>query len=142
MPSAANVAQRRAERLASLTFFLDHQIGRYVVAERLREAGAKVEVHLDHFKGDAPDTEWIPELGRRKWVLITKDKSIRRNPLERAAYETAQLRGFVVTAKDLSGSDLGGLLVRCLDGMARRAHKRPGPLLFAISKGGVFSKLI
>ena len=100
MPSAANASQRRTERLASLTFFLDHQIGRHIVADKLREAGAVVEVHLDHFKGDAPDLEWIPEVGRRDWVLITKDKNIRRNPLERAAYAAAKLRGFVVTRKD------------------------------------------
>lgn len=101
-----------------------------------------MEVHLDHFAGDAPDTEWIPEVARRGWVLITKDKNIRRNPLERAAYEQAGLRGFVATGGDLSGKDLGELLVRCLDGMTRRAHKRPGPLLFAISRNGIFSKLI
>lgn len=142
MPSAANAAQRRRERLAALTFFLDHQIGRFVVADALRAAGAAVEVHLDHFKGDAPDTEWIPEVARRDWVMITKDQHIRRNPLERAAYQSARLRGFVVTGKDLSGKELGELLVRCLDGIVRRAHNRPGPLLFAISRNGIFSKLI
>lgn len=142
MPSAANAAQRRQERLESLTFFLDHQIGRYLVAEKLREAGATVEVHLDHFRGDAPDTEWIPVVGRKGWVLITKDQNIRRNPLERAAYAAAKLRGFVATGKDMSGPELGDLLVRCLPGIARRAYNRQGPLLFAISRAGVFSKLI
>lgn len=142
MPSAANAAQREAKRLASLTFFLDHQIGRYVVADALRAAGALVETHLDHFPGDKPDAEWIPEVGRRGWVLITKDQNIRRNPLERRAYESAKLRGFVVTGKDMSGKDLAELLVRCLPGMARRAAGRAGPLLFAISASGVFSKLM
>jgi hypothetical protein len=75
MPSGANAARRDAQRLASLTFFLDHQIGRYQVAEMLRAAGAKVEVHLDHFLGDMPDIEWIPEVARRRWVLITKDQT-------------------------------------------------------------------
>ncbi|MGH8670522.1 MAG: hypothetical protein ACREUA_00590 [Burkholderiales bacterium] len=142
MRSAANAAQRRAARLAALTFFLDHQIGRYVVADQLKAAGASVEVHLDHFAGDAPDTGWIPEIGRKGWVLITKDKNIRRNPLERAAYERAGLRGFVSTGHDLSGKELGELLVRSLEGMVRRAHNRRGPLLYAISSNGVFSRLI
>lgn len=44
MPSAANFERREAERLRSLTFFLDYQIGRYTVAEALRAAGANVEV--------------------------------------------------------------------------------------------------
>jgi hypothetical protein len=107
MPSGASAAQREAEWLASLTFFLDHQIGRYQVAEMLRAAGAKVEVHLDHFPGDMPDVEWIPEVARRGWVLITKDQNIRRNPLEREAYRAAQLRGFVATGRDMNAKELG-----------------------------------
>ncbi|MDQ3565916.1 MAG: hypothetical protein M3436_18075 [Pseudomonadota bacterium] len=142
MPSAASAAQREAKRLLSLTFFLDYQIGRYIVAEMLRGAGARVEVHLDHFPGNTPDHEWIPEVGRRGWVLITKDQNIRRNPLERAAYATAKLRGFIVTGKDMNGNELGDLLVRCLDGMVRRTAGRTGPLQFTISRGGTFKKMI
>ena len=142
MPSGVSAASRDATRLASLTFFLDHQIGRYQVAGALRAAGARVEVHLDHFAGDVPDIEWIPEIARREWVLITKDQNIRRNPLERAAYESAKLRGFVVTGKDMNGEELGQLLVRSLSGIVRRAAGRPGPLLFTLSRNGVFSKLI
>jgi hypothetical protein len=141
MPSAANAAQREAERLASLTFFLDYQIGRYTVADALRAAGAHVEVHIDHFNQAAPDVEWIPEVGRRGWVLITKDKNIRRNPLERDAYEKARLRGFVLTGADMGGKEMADLLVMCLPGMVRRAASRSGPLLFAVSRVGVFTKL-
>lgn len=57
MPSAASFSRRDSGRLASLTFFLDYQMGRYVVAEALRAAGARVEVHIDHFPQNAPDTE-------------------------------------------------------------------------------------
>jgi len=41
----------------------------------------------------------------------------------------------------MNAKELGELLVRCLPGMVRRATGRPGPLLFTISRGGVFSKL-
>jgi hypothetical protein len=142
MPSAASAAQREAERLASHTFFLDHQIGRYQVARILRAAGAKVEVHLDHFAGDMPDVDWIPRVAARHWVLITKDQHIRRNPLEVAAYRASKLRGFVATGKDMSADELGELLVQCLPGMVRRVVSRMGPLLFTISRGGMFTKLI
>ena len=142
MPSAANLSQHDKERLRSLTFFLDYQIGRYLVADALREAGASVEVHIDNFSQSATDLEWIPEIGRRGWVLITRDANIRRNLLERAAYEHAELRGFVVTGKDMGGPELAALLVRSLRSMTNRAAGRPGPLLFTISRGGVFTKLI
>ena len=142
MPSGANYTLRDAARLASLTFFLDHQIGRYIVAQALRDAGARVEVHLDHFPGNKPDFEWIPVVGKRDWVLITKDRNIRRNPLERAAYEAAKLRGFVIAAGGMGGKELSELLVRHLSGMARRVAGRRGPLLFTISRGGTFTKML
>lgn len=142
MPSAASLSQHDLERLRSLTFFLDYQIGRYVVANALRDAGAVVEAHIDHFPQAAPDLEWIPQVGKRGWVLITRDANIRRNPLERAAYEDAGLRGFVVTGKDLGGPELATLLVRSLPGMVNRVAGRPGPLLFTISRGGTFTKLL
>ena len=142
MPSAANLSQRDLTRLRSLTFFLDYQIGRYMVADALRKAGATVEVHIEHFSQSAPDVDWIPVVGKRGWVLITRDANIRRNPLERAAYIDARLRGFVVTGKEMGGAQLATLLVRSLSGMVNRAAGRPGPLLFTISQGGIFTKLI
>ncbi len=54
MPCAANLSQRDLTRLRSLTFFLDYQIGRYVVADALRKAGASVEVHIDHSRSLLP----------------------------------------------------------------------------------------
>ena len=47
-----------------------------------------------------------------------------------------------MTGKDMSGTELGDLLVRCLDGMVRRTAGRTGPLLFTISRAGGFKKLI
>ena len=145
MPSAANFSRREAERLAALTFFLDYQIGRYVVAEALRNAGARVEVHIDHFSQAAPDLEWIPEVGRRDWVLITKDSNIRRNPLERSAYKAARLRGSAALWSPARIWVVQTSLVcwlSSLTGMVRRSHGRPGPFLFTVSRGGVFKKLL
>lgn len=141
MPSGASSARRDVKRLASLTFFLDRQIGRYVVAEALRAAKARVKVHDDHFGQATPDLQWIPEIGRRDWVLITKDQNIRRNPIERAAYQAAGVRGFIVTGKDMSGKELATLLVACLPRMVRKVSGRSGPLLYTISRTGTFTDL-
>ena len=142
MPSGASYARRDAVRLASLVFFLDRQIGTRSAAAALRAAGACVEVHDDHFAQATPDTEWIPAVAAKEWVAITRDKNIRRNPLERRAYEQAKLRGFVVTAQGLKGAEIAALLVKALPGMVRRSAGRQGPLLFTISASGVFTKLI
>ncbi len=139
--SAANLAQRDTARLASLTFFVDRQLGRFIVPEALRAAGAHVEAHDDHFAQNTPDVEWLTKAGKWGWVVISKDQNIRRNPLELAAYEAAKVRGFFVTAAGASGPENAALLARCLPGMVRRSAGRLGPFLFTISRSGVFTKL-
>ena len=49
--------------------------------------------HLqDDFAPETPDIDWLPEIGRRDWVLITGDRGISRKPAERLALETGQYR--------------------------------------------------
>ena len=109
--------------------------------EALRAAGAQVEAHDDHFAQNTTDVEWLAQVGKWGWVVISKDQNIRRNPLELAAYEAAKVRGFFVTAAGASGPENAALLARCLPGMVRRSAGRRGPFLFTISRSGVFTKL-
>ena len=69
------------------------------------------------------------------------DRQIRRNPIERAAYQAAGVRGFIVTGKDMSGKELAELLVACLPRMVRKVSGRTGPLLYTISRTGTFTDL-
>lgn len=141
MPSGANSAPRERGSGTPLTFFLDRQIGKYLVANALRSAGAVVEVHDDHFPQETEDVVWIPAIAARGWVLITRDQNIRYNALERAAYESARLRGFIVTGKGMNGTELSELMVACLPRMTRKASHAPGPLLYTISRNGSFTRL-
>ncbi len=68
----------------SRVFFTDRDLGKQFPA-RLREAGLQVERHADHFLPSTPDEEWLPEVGRRGWVVLTHDERIRYKPNERAA---------------------------------------------------------
>ena len=91
--SAASFRSRReAARLASLVFFVDRSLGKRVVARALRDAGARVEVHDDHFPQDATDVEWLTHAGAQDWIILSKDERIRRNPLERNAFQQAGVR--------------------------------------------------
>ena len=66
------------------TWFIDRSLGRKIAVD-LRAAGFQVEEHSAHFANDAPDAEWLAKAGRRGWVVLTKDKAVRRNVLELAA---------------------------------------------------------
>jgi hypothetical protein len=84
-------------------FFLDRSLGRVHVSQALRALGADVKVHDDHFPLHARDSDWLPEVGRRGWVVLMKDKRIRRNQLERDALLAAGVRAFVLTSGNLTG---------------------------------------
>jgi hypothetical protein len=59
------VRTQSQSRVGPLIVFLDRSLGKHIVAEALRQAGAAVEVHDDHFLQDARDEEWLREVGQR-----------------------------------------------------------------------------
>src|SRR5438094_509593 len=87
------------------TFFIDRSLGRFV-AQKLREAGATVEHHDVHFAENTPDVQWLEVVGARGWIVLTKDKAIRRDPLERRAVEAAKLRFFTLTSGNMTGEQM------------------------------------
>src|SRR5438093_5026433 len=101
-PSGAS-SPRRPE---PLVFFVDRALGNKKIAQALRGAGAVVEVHGDHFAPDERDDVWPPEVGRRDWVLLTKDTRIRYHTNEREALINAGVRAFMLVSGNLSGSDM------------------------------------
>ena len=94
------------------TFFTDECLGKRVPAA-LRAAGADVRVHVDHFTQGTPDVDWLLRAIRgHRWVVLTKDKNMRRRPLEIAALMEAGLRVFAVTAGNLTGEKPGPFIAR------------------------------
>ena len=124
-----------------LVFFIDRSLGRKQVAQALRGAGATVEVHDDHFPQTTPDVDWLAEVGRRGWVVLSKDERIRRNRIERAALDAARVRAFFLTQQDITGQEMAELFNSALLGITRRAVSEPAPFIFTVSRSGKFSRV-
>jgi uncharacterized protein with PIN domain len=62
-------------------FFIDRCLGKKL-ADSLRNVGATVEIHDDHFSKISKDEDWLRIVGERNWVVLTKDKKIASRPLE------------------------------------------------------------
>ena len=82
----------------STVFFTDRDLGKQFPA-LLRNAGISVEGHGDHFLDDAKDEDWIVEVGKRGWVVLTHDKRIRYKPNELAAVKAAGIAMLVLIGK-------------------------------------------
>jgi hypothetical protein len=116
-------------------------LGRKVIADALRKAGASVEVHDDHFEPATPDARWLSEVGRRGWVVLSKDSRIRSRTLERNALLHARVAAFILTSQDMTGQDMAKLFVDTLPKLHRYLIKRRRPFIALISQGGTITTL-
>lgn len=133
--SAAN-----SKRPEAFVFFLDRSLGRHVVADALTAAGAVVKVHADFFQEDAPDDDWLHWVGERGWLVLTKDKRIRYRKVEFAAVEQARVRLFVLTAGQITASEMGRIFVKALKKMERLATKHDEPFIARVTRAGNVSR--
>lgn len=90
----------------ALTFFIDAALGRVMVADALRAAGLTIVLHDDVFAQGTPDEDWLPELGRRGWILLTKDDRIRSTTAQREILLAAGVRAFILSGANLPGAAL------------------------------------
>lgn len=93
----------------------------------------------DEFSGQ-DDVDWLPVIGERRWVLLTKDKNIRKNQLEVDAILNAGVRAFVLTAANLHRDDMARLICGAMRKVYRICRQR-GPFIFNITGSGIVSQV-
>lgn len=118
------------------TFFVDRCTGKGV-ARALREAGANVEHHDDHFAVDAADVDWIPVVTSRGWLILTKDKNIRRRASERHAVVTASARIITLSSGSMTGAEMASLVVTNLQDIEALAATEPAPFVAVLDREGL-----
>ena len=118
------------------TLFLDRNLGRHIVANRLRAAGMAIEVHDDHLPPAAPDEDWIALVGRKGWVAVTKDKNVRYRLSELQAIREHSARVVVIRMKNATGPEIADALLKGRRRIASFTAKTPAPFLAGIRKGG------
>jgi predicted nuclease of predicted toxin-antitoxin system len=120
-----------------IVYFLDRSLGSRVVGDALKAAGALVELHRDHFADDAPDEEWLAVVGRRGWVVLAKDKAIRRTPLELNAVLIANVRAFFLTSGQMTGEEMARVYVRHLSRIENLVRSRRPPFIASVTSTSV-----
>ena len=124
----------RAEQLLEQsTFFRDECLGRQV-PESLRSQGWKVEPWYAHFERGTDDAVWLPIVGGRGWVVLTKDKAIRRKPWEMDKVMSACVRMFTLPTGSMSGADMLAVFLANGRRMGRVLHKQQGPFIAVVSR--------
>ena len=118
------------------TFCIDEALGNRVVAQALREAGVSVELLIDHHKRGAFDEEWLPDIGRRGWIVLTKDKMMRRRPAEQLAIVKHGVRAFSLTSGEMKAQEMAEVFLKAMPKMKRLLRKHPEPFIAAVTRSG------
>lgn len=119
----------------TLTFFIDNNLSP-LLAKGMREFGEDVMHLQEKFAPDADDEAWLPYIGENRFVLVTRDESIRRRPAELAALRRHQVGAFFLGGKNLERCALIQQLVRNWPRMKQLASSERRPFAFRIPPNG------
>lgn len=88
------------------------------------------------FAQDTPDEEWLTRAGKEGWIVLTKDKLIRKRPIEREALVAAHARAFVFTGGNMSGIEMAESIVAAIPRMLRVIAATEPPFIARITGSG------
>ena len=134
MPKLSAASLTSSSRpLEGLTFLVDESVGAKIVPEALRELGAIVHTVAERFGQGAPDEEWLTEAGVQGWVVLTRDRMIRKRPNELAALRAANVRAFALTAGAQTGQAAAELLRLRAEKIRNHCQSEKAPFLVTIT---------
>lgn len=134
-PSAGNAPSLSPPE--DFVLYLDENLcNSSAIQDTLTKLGIRFERHLAHFNRGTPDETWLPIVGSKGWVLLTADKRIRYNFLEKRALEEHFVREFVFASGNMSGDDMGAALELAIPKMRRLARKLKPPFVAGITRNG------
>jgi len=125
-----------------LTFFIDAALGRVMVADALRREGLNVVLHDEIFPQGSPDEEWLPKIGRRGWVLLTKDDRIRSTTAQREILLAASVRAFILSGANLPGPAMAEAFRTAARRMQRVALGERRPFIARVTPRGEVRLLV
>lgn len=106
-----------------------------VTAKLLRDLDISVEVHKRYYLPAAPDPEWIADATHRGWVIISGDKGIRDDGINRHAVIKARAKVFLLTDTESRGAEWAASLVMARLKILKIAAENTGPFYCVVEKG-------
>lgn len=117
------------ESLDLYTFFLDRASDSTTLCNALRDMGAHVERHRDHFADNESDNVWLPEVASKGWIIISQNQF---NELERLALRLAGGRAFLIVHADMKAREEATMVVAALPKILRILKATQPPFIARI----------
>ena len=124
------------EQLKDVVFFVDRSSGRYDLVNGLRSLDLTIESHDDHFAPNTPDVEWIMQCGKKGWIIVSSDKNIKKNVLEKRAIFSSQVAAFFFTSASISSTEQIFAFTSALRKISNLVLNQTRPFIARISPDG------
>ena len=79
------------------------------------------------------DEDWLSEVGKREWIVLTKDDRIRYRPVALATIRRAKVRTFTLPRADLTGEEMAKIFVKALPAITRFVARNPAPFIAKVT---------
>lgn len=103
--------------------------------------GARVEIHDNHFAQDTDDITWLTGVGKKKWIVLSKDERIRHHPLELYALKTAKVGAFFLTSKGIAGDKMAEIFIKAMPNILNVCGANKPPFVFLVYRDGKVAKV-
>ena len=113
---------------SDFTFFADEDLGTLIFPEILRGAGVTLETLSEHYALGIRDTDWIPSVAQRGWVIITHDRDIRYNQRERDAVMQHGGRAIIIRASG-TRAEIAQIFVGLREQVTNFLRQNPAPFI-------------
>lgn len=127
--------------LEPYTYFIDHSLGGKQIAALYRDHGRGVHILREVFPQDINDVDWLPKVGANGWVVLTKDKDIRRNEVERAALFGSNVAAFIFRIGGMKGEQVANVALAALPRIERALRVHEAPFIARVADGGSVTML-
>lgn len=105
-----------------------------------RKAGLTVESHSAWFRHDTPDTQWLPRVGRKGWVVLMRDQKIGTRPLELQTLINAGVKAFVLTTGQLSNQQNFQIFIKAMPAICSMAESTSLPFIARVRPSGAVER--
>lgn len=119
--------------LNNVVFFLDRSTGKQL-AINLRLLGLNVETHDNHFPQNSLDVEWLTYCGELGWVVISSDRAIKSNTLEKRVLQESGVAAFFFTSANLTSDHQFEIFTKALSKIAKIVLSERRPFIARIAK--------
>ena len=115
-----------------MTFFIDSCLGTGI-KQHLIDMGLDVVHHDEVFAQGTADTDWIPVVATNQWLVLTRDRNIKKRKLTIQAIIEGPLRFFAIGSGQADLPTLVAVVRNNLLSIAALAQHMPAPFVATLT---------